>query len=460
MKKNLILAAAAALLGGCGMALNPQYKPGPLPTAWEGRKPRIFLGTVSDKSSGSLVTGSPDRHSATLSRPAEEILRDALTTEFARLGVPLVKTIAESDAQISAAWKELTVQLQPGIAVLDHAVIKISLQVKSPDNAILYNDDVAARGIGQTHHLGCCPGGGPGEAVDDALAKVMEATGDLFRGEIAEQIFLAKSRGAGLSQVPAAPAAVRSDVDAVPSGKAARRRGHAVVIGVERYRQQLPNADFAASDARLVGKYLTQAMGFPEENVAVLTNDGATRGDLEKYLEQWLHNRVEPGDSVFVYYSGHGSPNPATGDAYIVPFDGDPMYLEQTAYPLQKLYAALARLPTKKVTVVLDSCFSGAGGRSVIAKGARPLVAGMAKTNIPEELTVLSAAAGNQISQSYQDKGHGLFTYFFLKGLSKQAAAGSMDMKKVFDYAAPEVSRVARKDFNTEQVPQWHGAGL
>jgi len=58
-------------------------------------------------------------------------------------------------------------------------------------------------------------------------------------------------------------------------------------------------------------------MGYPEENVIILLNDHASNVDLAKYFEKWLPNNVEKDSTVFVYYSGHGAPNPKTGDAFL-----------------------------------------------------------------------------------------------------------------------------------------------
>jgi uncharacterized caspase-like protein len=244
---------------------------------------------------------------------------------------------------------------------------------------------------------------------------------------------------------------VRSDVDDLPAARPASGRRHAVVIGVERYRENLPKADFAAGDARLAAEYFKRVLGVPEQNLALLIDERAAKSDFEKYFERWLPNRVEAGDEVFVYFSGHGSPNPARGDAYLVPYDGDPTYIDQTGYPLKRMYDALAKLPAKSVTVAMDSCFSGAGGRSVLAKGARPLVTVSAVEALPAKLTVLAASAGDQVSNSYQEKGHGLFTYFLLKGLKERGP----DMKGVFEYLKPEVARTARRELNSDQEPQW-----
>jgi uncharacterized caspase-like protein len=211
-------------------------------------------------------------------------------------------------------------------------------------------------------------------------------------------------------------------------------------------------------DATLVGEYLTKVLRYPEENVIVRVNDQAAKTDLEKYFEGWLPNNVEKDSSVFIYYSGHGAPNPRTGDAYLVPYDGDPTFVEKTGYPLKRLYAALDKLPAKDITVVLDSCFSGAGGRSVLAQGAKPMVLSVENAIVAGGKTaVLSASAGDQISSAYSEKGHGLLTYFFLKGLQGEGDLnkdGAIDLAELYEYVKPRVQKVARKQFNNEQTPQ------
>jgi uncharacterized caspase-like protein len=260
-------------------------------------------------------------------------------------------------------------------------------------------------------------------------------------------------------QPPATSAVSASDVDRLPpAANKPRKNAYAIVIGIEQYREKLPKADFADRDAKLVGEYLTSVMGYPEENVVVRTNDKAARTDLEKYFEHWLPNNIETDSPVFIYYSGHGAPNPKTGDAYLVPYDGDPTFVDSTSYPLKRLYAALDKLPTKDITVVLDSCFSGAGGRSVIAKGMRPMVISMENPLVTSDKTmVLAASSGEQVSSTYDDKGHGLLTYFFLKGLQGEADLnkdGTVNVAELFEYVKPRVQKVARKQYNNEQTPQ------
>lgn len=257
-----------------------------------------------------------------------------------------------------------------------------------------------------------------------------------------------------------AQVATSSVVDRLPSYRLnANPKAYAIVIGIERYRQKLPAADFAVNDAKAMTAYLTKAMGYPEENVVTLLNENASKSDFEKYIERWLPNNLEDGGSVFVYYSGHGAPNPKTGNAFLVPYDGDPSFIEETGYSLERLYDKLGKLNARKVIVALDSCFSGAGGRSVLAKGARPLV--MAKDTsvaLAKQIVVMAAASGDQVSSSYEEKGHGVFTYFLLNGI-KEHLEGSkgregLAVETLYDYLKPQVERVSRKLNNNEQTPQ------
>jgi hypothetical protein len=265
---------------------------------------------------------------------------------------------------------------------------------------------------------------------------------------------------------PATQAAVTvpaSDVDRVPSVKPRPKvNAYAILIGIETYRNKLPKADYAAHDARVMSEYLTKVVGYQEENVAVLLNDRAAKADIEKYFEKWLPNRVEKDASVFIYFSGHGAPNPKTGDAYLVPYDGDPAFVDETGYALKRLYQQVGKLPAKDVVVMLDSCFSGAGGRSVIGKGMRPMVLSVENPVLASGKTVvLAASAGDQVSSTHDQKSHGLLTYFFLKGLQGEAGNnkdGTVDLKELFAYLKPQVERTARREYNNEQTPQLLGS--
>ncbi len=249
-----------------------------------------------------------------------------------------------------------------------------------------------------------------------------------------------------------------ADIDTLPTATSSPRKNrYAVVIGIEKYRQDLQKADYAVRDAKKMAEYLTKVLGYPEENVVVLLNEHAAKSDFEKYFDQWLANNVEKDGTVFVYYSGHGAPNPNNGESFLVPYDGDPTFIDQTGYSLKRLYEALGKLPAKTKIVCLDSCFSGQGGKSVVAKGARPAVFPTeTPRQVVKDMIVMTSSKGTQISTSYAEKGHGLFTYFLLKGIKgalEEDKYAKVEVGDLFNYLKPQVERVSRKAYNTEQSP-------
>ncbi|MBI5888023.1 MAG: caspase family protein [Deltaproteobacteria bacterium] len=265
---------------------------------------------------------------------------------------------------------------------------------------------------------------------------------------------------ASVSASPVQPKGVSrgpvSDVDR-PGQRRGQPRPHdfALLIGIENY-QNAPDTPYAERDAATVKLYM-EGLGIPEENVIFLTGARATRTGIAKYLEEWLPRNVAADSRIYFYYAGHGAPEPDTGTAYILPWDGDPTFLSTTAYPLHRLYEKLQALPAKEVIVMLDSCFSGAGGRSVIAKGARPLVLSAAQTApIGAKLSVLAASSANQITGSLEQQGHGMFTYYLLKGLQGEADANDdnhMSLSELITYVEKNVQKAARRQ-NREQTPQ------
>ena len=228
-----------------------------------------------------------------------------------------------------------------------------------------------------------------------------------------------------------------------------------LVVGVERYRS-LPAASYAERDASAFARYARAVLGVPEENTILLTGERATKTDIAKYVEEWLPRNVVEASRVYVFYSGHGAPDPAKGTAHLVPWDGDPAFLQTSAYPLSRLYDRLSRLKAREVVVMLDACFSGVGGRSVIAPGLRPLVL-VKEAVVPkgDKLTVLTAASSDETAGSLDSQRHGLFTYYLLKGLDGAAdpeGSGHVDVDGLHGYVRQNVLRAARRQ-NREQNP-------
>ncbi len=233
---------------------------------------------------------------------------------------------------------------------------------------------------------------------------------------------------------------------------------YALVIGLEHY-QRFPQVDFAMRDSNMIYRYLHEAMGFPVKNIVLLQDGDVTLSQMQARIEKWLPSLVgeNPEAEVFVYYGGHGTTDVNSNKAFLVPYDADLSFLAETAYPVDRLYDGLGKLQAKQVTVVLDSCFSGAGGRSVMQKGARPM---LMTTDIPpvqsSNLVVFTASGAKEISSAFQTKSHGLFTYYFLKGLKGEADTnqdGQVSIQEQFNFVSNQVETTAR-EMNRDQHPQ------
>jgi hypothetical protein len=292
----------------------------------------------------------------------------------------------------------------------------------------------------------------------ERLSRPQAAASGVTKAELAQMM---KEAAAETRQAPApaaaAPVAVvyKSDVDAPAYKVSENPDAYALVVGVEKY-NTLPDARFAERDAKAMNAHLL-AMGYPQRNIVLLTGSQATKTGLIKNLEAWLPNNVTEKSTVMFYFSGHGAPDAKTSQAYLVPMDGDPQYLEETAYPIKRLYSKLAALKAKRVLVALDSCFSGAGGRSVLATGTRPLVAKLELAPGEGKVVSLSASSSDEITGALEEQGHGLFTYQLLKALTETAGRGTVS--EVYAALKPRVQDEARRQ-NRAQTPQLFGKSL
>ncbi len=242
----------------------------------------------------------------------------------------------------------------------------------------------------------------------------------------------------------------------------------AVIIGNADYEKgkDIPNVTPAYADAEGIKRYVKQALGIREDNIIFLKDSSqaeltATFGSATNPKGQ-LSNYVKAGKSrVFVYYSGHGAPGGKDGDSYLVPSNAQASMIDLNGYPLKTLYQNLSNIPAKSVTVVLEACFSGASQSGSVITKASPIYLKAKETIIPPNITVIAAGAANQIASWEQDSSSGLFTKYFLKGMSGEADAepyGNGDGKVGYDelsrYFKETLTYYARRYYGREQTPQ------
>lgn len=241
-----------------------------------------------------------------------------------------------------------------------------------------------------------------------------------------------------------------SDVDNnIPLTQGVYENTFAVIIGNEKYHDEA-NVPFAENDARIFSEYCYKTLGISSNHIRLLTNAGYN--DIRKSIN-WLRDGMDAYGGkgrVIFYYAGHGLPNERNQSACLLPVDGIARDLE-SAYPLEKLYAALGEMPAQSVTVFLDACFSGTKRDGEMMFSARG-VAIKVKASVPQgKMVVFSAAQGDETAYPYTMQKHGLFTYYLLKKL--QETNGSVTLGELSTYITAEVKRKSFDVNNKMQTP-------
>ncbi|MGC4045988.1 MAG: caspase family protein [Armatimonas sp.] len=180
-----------------------------------------------------------------------------------------------------------------------------------------------------------------------------------------------------------------------------------------------------------------------------------------------LKTKAKIGDTVYVFYSGHGI-RVGTKD-YLLPYDFkgiDPESGVDTAYEEDKFYERLSQVAGRPM--------SWYGISAATIHSARPETALRSETilRIPKSkkagklralpgepplptLVKLFACSPGQSSYEWLDKGQGYFTYFLERGLRGAAAdgKGQVTVKSLKDYLYTQVSSLVSQNENAKQTP-------
>jgi uncharacterized caspase-like protein len=246
----------------------------------------------------------------------------------------------------------------------------------------------------------------------------------------------------------------------------------AAVIGVSRYQDSTLSLQYADTDAEAFGTHLRNELGVAASHILILENEQATRRRIIEAIGDWLPDRSERDDTVFIYFAGHGTRDKGVGnpdgfDKYLLPYDTDTASYNSTSINFEDLKRQIERLRAARIILILDTCFSGAaaGGRTVFDSAAR--TRGVLTDSFLRELaengkgTVLLMASGvNELAFESPDLGRGVFTYFLLEGLRGKADAhpfGNVDGLISVDEAYLYASRKVREKTRNNQNPQKFG---
>jgi len=255
---------------------------------------------------------------------------------------------------------------------------------------------------------------------------------------------------------PAAPVAPPAPPAAPPSTQ------WAVIIGVGGYENSgVPRLRYSVADADAIYQTLVSA-GFKKENILLLTDKTERKPTLRNIkwaLGTFLARSAHKDDLVMIYFAGHGASEVDQRgierdglSKYLVPVDADPDDLYSTALPMDEMQNVLARIEAERVTVFLDACYSGAaGGRTFASTKTRTVNVDdifLDRLTRSKGRAIVTASRPSELSIELAELGHGIFTYYLVRGLQGYADTnrdGIVSLQELYEYLAQEVSRKSRQ---------------
>jgi uncharacterized caspase-like protein len=205
---------------------------------------------------------------------------------------------------------------------------------------------------------------------------------------------------------------------------------YAVIVGIARYADTaggVTSLQFADRDAKDFQGFLLSPDGgsFPKDHVRILLNEDATAQNVRSALFTFL-TKAQPQDQVVLYIAGHGAPDPNDPrNLYLLTYDTKLDDMGGTAFPMWQLQDVFTRvLKAKRVITFADTCHSyGFSGERRGKKSNNLVNQYVAKAANDSDRAVITASDISQLSYE-SDKwggGHGVFTFFLLKGLNGEA---------------------------------------
>jgi len=236
----------------------------------------------------------------------------------------------------------------------------------------------------------------------------------------------------------------------------------AVIIGVGGYESSaVPRLRYSVADADAIYQTLLSA-GFKKENILLMTDKTERKPTLRNIkwaLGTFLARSAHKDDLVMIYFAGHGASEVDQRgierdglSKYLVPVDADPDDLYSTALPMDEMQNVLARIEAERVTVFLDACYSGAaGGRTFASTKTRTVNVDdifLDRLTRAKGRAIVTASRPSELSIELAELGHGIFTYYLVRGLQGYAdnnRDGIVSLQELYEYLAQEVSRKSRQ---------------
>jgi len=221
----------------------------------------------------------------------------------------------------------------------------------------------------------------------------------------------------------------------------------AIAIGINQYNYLQP-LNYAKRDAQLMQEFLSNEAGF--ERVYFFSDDSPdnstrpTRTNLLRVLRQLFETPfMGAGDNFWFFFSGHGIRH-ADRD-YLMPCDGDPEDIENTAISISLVTERLRRCGADNVVLILDAC------RSLGTRAGEGIGRQTAKEARQQGVISIFSCSPQEYSYEIEALQQGAFTTALLEGLGIQGKCATVE--RLNQYLNFRVSEIVRQHKNVRQTP-------
>jgi tetratricopeptide (TPR) repeat protein len=221
---------------------------------------------------------------------------------------------------------------------------------------------------------------------------------------------------------------------------------YALLVGISKYAKPELSLQFANADASVFGKLLESPRGgsVPSSNILLLTDEKATTAAVRNGFQDFLKRRAGKNDTVVIVIAGHGTVEvPGSKNAFILTYDSDPQDLTSTALAVDELQTLFQEQLGKvgRVLLFVDVCKAGTVGtihNTTVSSNVQQL------GDIQGDLFGLLASRPREVSLEGPEfgGGHGVFSYYVIKGLEGAADAnhdGVVDADELIKYVSDQV---------------------
>lgn len=215
-----------------------------------------------------------------------------------------------------------------------------------------------------------------------------------------------------------------------PAGAPSRGKTYALVIGIKQYEQKgIEDLYFSDADANGFASFLQSERGGRAE-VVTLVNQNAKVGEIRNHLTD-IMTKLRKDDTFVLFVAAHGT---MQGDTpVIITYRSNPQDTSINSLPLSEIQKLRfgEKTPFREVRVFLDICH--AGNVALIEPPLSKKARGAAAPLPPRNFWYFGATHAGPDAYAYEDPvfGHGLFTYFLLRGLASDEARTGADQRIV-----------------------------